>query len=57
MKGKKLLAGIMSAALVLCTMAIPAFADESATGSVTVSGVKIAEGKTYKTIQEAYDEI
>ena len=57
MKGKKLLAGIMSAAMVLCTMALPAFADESATGSVTVSGVKIAEGKTYKTIQEAYDEI
>ncbi len=27
MKGKKLLAGIMSAALVLCTMAIPAFAE------------------------------
>ena len=60
MKGKKLLAGIMSAAMVLGTMALPVLADESAigtTGSVAVSGVKIAEGKTYQTIKEAYDEI
>ena len=34
MKGKKLLAGIMSAALVLCTMAIPAFADETAVAKI-----------------------
>ena len=61
MKGKKLLAGVLSAAMVLGTMAFPAFADDAVTtgttGSVTVSGVKIAEGKTYDTIQEAYDEI
>lgn len=61
MKGKKLLAGVLSAAMVLGTMVLPAFADDAVptgtTGSVTVSGVKIAEGKTYGTIQEAYDEI
>lgn len=34
MKGKKLLAGIMSAAMVLCTMAIPAFADETAVAKI-----------------------
>ena len=58
---KKLLAGTLSAAMVLGTMAMPVFADEpvtpGTTGSVTVSGVKIAEGKTYNTIQEAYNEI
>ena len=61
MKGKKFLAGVLSAAMVLGTMVLPAFADDAVptgtTGSVTVSGVKIAEGKTYGTIQEAYDEI
>ena len=58
---KKLLAGTLSAAMVLGTMALPVFADDAVTtgttGSVTVSGVKIAEGKTYGTIQEAYNEI
>lgn len=61
MKVKKFLAGVLSAAMVLGTMVLPAFADDAVptgtTGSVTVSGVKIAEGKTYGTIQEAYDEI
>ena len=61
MKGKKLLAGVLSAAMVLGTMALPVFADGAVptgtTGSVAVSGVKIAEGKTYGTIQEAYNEI
>ena len=58
MNCKKILAGILSAAMVFTTMSIPAFADdEGTTGSVAVSGVKIAEGKTYDTIQEAYNEI
>ena len=57
MKAKKLLAGILSAAMVLCTMALPAFADESTTGSVKVSGITQFDNKTYTTIQEAYDEI
>lgn len=57
MKGKKLLAGIMSAAMVLCTMAIPAFADESTISSVNVKGVAGFEDKTYSTIQEAYAAI
>ena len=61
MKLKKLLAGFVSAAMIMGTMMLPTFADgEGATGtpgSVTVSGVKIAEGKTYGTIQEAYNEI
>lgn len=44
--------GIISVAMVLCTMAIPAFANNEGTnGSVTVSGVKIAKGKTYSTMQ------
>lgn len=58
MNCKKILAGILSAAMVFTTMAIPAFADdEGTTGKVVVSGVKIAEGKTYDTIQDAYNEI
>ena len=58
MNCKKILVGILSAAMVFTTMSIPAFADdEGTTGSVAVSGVKIAEGKTYDTIQEAYNEI
>ena len=61
MKGKKLLASVLSAAMVLGTMALPVFADDAVptgtTGSVAVSGVEIAEGKTYGTIQEAYNEI
>ena len=67
MKTKKVLAAFLSAAMVLTSMAVPVFADgESAgsggsagggTGGVVVSGVKIAEGKTYGTIQEAYNEI
>lgn len=58
MNCKKILVGILSAAMVFTTMSIPAFADdEGTTGSVAVSGVKIAEGKTYDTIQDAYNEI
>ena len=61
MKGKKLLAGVLSAAMVLGTMALPVFADDAVptgtTGSVAVSGVKIAEGKRYGNIQDAYNEI
>lgn len=61
MKLKKFLAGFVSAAMIMGTMMLPTFADgEGATGtpgSVTVSGVRIAEGKTYGTIQEAYNEI
>ena len=61
MKLKKLLAGIVSAAMIMGTMMLPTFADDAVptgtTGSVAVSGVKIAEGKTYGTIQEAYNEI
>ena len=58
MKGKKLLAGLLSAAMVFSSVSFTAFAeDEVTTGSVAVSGVKIAEGKTYATIQEAYDKI
>lgn len=61
MKGKKFLAGVLSAAMVLGTMALPVFADDAVptgtTGSVTVSGVKIAEGKRYGNIQDAYNEI
>lgn len=61
MKLKKLLAGFVSAAMIMGTMMLPTFADDAVptgtTGSVAVSGVKIAEGKTYGTIQEAYNEI
>ena len=61
MKLKKLLAGFVSAAMIMGTMMLPTFADDAVptgtTGSVAVSGVKIAEGKTYDTIQEAYNEI
>ena len=61
MKGKKFLAGVLSAAMVLGTMALPVFADDAVptgtTGSVAVSGVKIAEGKRYGNIQDAYNEI
>ena len=61
MKIKKLLAGFVSAAMIMGTMMLPTFADgEGATGTpgpVTVSGVSIAEGMTYDTIQEAYNEI
>lgn len=48
MKGKKLLAGIISAAMVLCTMAFPAFADDSAVA-------KIGEVE-YTTLKEAIAE-
>ena len=45
---KKLLAGVLSAAMVLGTMAIPAFADESTSGNAA----KIGE-TTYPTLAEA----
>lgn len=55
MNCKKILVGILSAAMVFTTMSIPAFADdEGTTGSVVISGVKFAEDKKYNTIQEAY---
>ena len=58
MNCKKILVGILSAAMVFTTMSIPAFADdEGTTGSVVISGVKFAEDKKYNTIQEAYNEI
>ena len=58
MNCKKILVGILSAAMVFTTMSIPAFADdEGTTGSVVISGVKFAEDKKYNTIQEAYSEI
>jgi|GEM_PF-4979578 len=58
MKGKKLLAGILSVVMALCTMAISAFAESSTTTStVTVKGVAGFEDKQFETIQEAYNEI
>ena len=56
MKGKKLLAGIMSAALVLCTMAIPAFAETEKTEKITFtdrSGVET----TYDKVTDAAGNI
>ena len=47
MKGKKLLAGVLSAAMVLATMALPAFAD----GETDV--YTIGAGKTYETFADA----
>ena len=47
---KKLLAGVLSAAMVLGTMAIPAFADESTNGNAA----KIGETE-YATLQDAFD--
>ena len=58
MKGKKLLAGIISAAMVLGTMAFPVFADGGVgNGSVTVKGIAGFENKQYNTIQEAFEDI
>ena len=47
MKGKKLLAGVLSAAMVLATMALPVFAD----GETDV--YTIGAGKTYETFADA----
>ena len=47
---KKLLAGVLSAAMVLGTMAIPAFADESTSGNAA----KIGETE-YATLQDAFN--
>ena len=47
---KKLLAGVLSAAMVLGTMAIPAFADESTSGNAA----KIGDTE-YATLQDAFD--
>ena len=47
MKGKKLLAGVLSAAMVLGTMALPVFAD----GETDV--YTIGEGQTYETFADA----
>ena len=57
MKSKKLLTGILSAAMVLGSMSLTALADEGATGNVKVSGIAGFENKTYATIQEAFAEI
>ena len=46
MKGKKLLAGTLSAAMVIGTMVVPAFADEADVYTV-------GEGKTYATLTKA----
>ena len=45
---KKLLAGVLSAAMVLTSMAIPAFADESTSGKAAKIG-----GTEYATLTEA----
>ena len=37
MKGKKLLAGLVSAAMVIGTMAFPAFADDAGTAGIKVN--------------------
>lgn len=65
MKGKKLLAGLLSAAMVLGTMVMPAFADEgekvaatngSSEYSYTVHSVFVADDEdVYSTFEEAYE--
>ena len=49
MKGKKLLAGVLSAAMVLGTMAFPAFADEPGTASPDWAGNSTATVFAYGT--------
>jgi len=50
-KGKKLLAGLISAAMVMGTMILPAFADDE-----TVE-LDVGEGRTYSTFEEARDAV
>lgn len=57
MKGKKLLAGILSAAMVIASAAFTAFAEDSTAGSVTVKGIAGFENKQFATIQDAYEKI
>ena len=58
MKAKKLLAGILSAAILLGTVSFSAFADgETGSGSVKVKGIAGFEDKQYTTIQEAFEAI
>lgn len=49
MKGKKLLAGMLSAAMVLGTMAMPAFADDSTDTDV----YKVGAGQAYENFKDA----
>ena len=57
MKGKKLLAGILSAAMVIASAAFTAFAEDSTAGSVTVKGIAGFENEQFATIQDAYKAI
>ncbi len=53
MKGKKLLAGLVSAAMVIGTMAFPAFADDAGT-----AGIKVNDDDTlYQSFEAARDSI
>ena len=56
MKGKKLLAGILSAALVLCTMALPAFAEDTAPD---MSGeiINVTNGTAQDVLDGKYGDI